>query len=291
VLTPRKRFGPAAAARPNNPTAPPEPLGIAAFGDSLMWGQGLKRNETFAELIASSLGKLHKKRASVVINRSRSGAQIMPRVRARDETDQREQFLDRYPALFSSKPQRARFQSGEDEGPATKLYGEIPASFPTIRWQIKAVDDALGKKIDVVLLSGGANDINFEDVISPMEFPGEFIEQFDGLIRAIAHDDVLDLIQRARSKCPKAIIMVFGYWAPISYSSHKSGISDFFKHELNSDFLWTLNRVSKNALKNVPRLILEARIRSVWAQGRAQHWIRQAVTHANQSAVLRAPLH
>ncbi|TBY81712.1 SGNH/GDSL hydrolase family protein [Rhizobium leguminosarum] len=287
MLNPRRPRGPSVGAPQGNPAAPPEPLRIAAFGDSLMWGQGLPRDRTFVRQIAAGLGKLHKRKAAIAVDRSRSGAQIMPR--ATNRTDQREQFLDRFPTLFTNRPQRARFRSGEDEGPATKLYGEIPAAFPTIRWQIRAVDDALGKKIDVVLLNGGANDIDFEDVISPREFPGEFIEQFDGLIRAISHDDVLDLIRRARSKCPRAIIMLFGYGAPISYGSRQSQIRKFFKYEYGNDFGWAINKLSQNAFKDIERLILEARIRSVWAQGRAQHWMRQAVSDANANAAIRGP--
>lgn len=261
--------------------APSDRFNIAAFGDSLMWGQGLKREETFVSLIARGLQKVTGKRVGVAVNRSRSGAQIMDRGR------EREAFLDTFPTLFTNRPQRERFRSGEDEGRASDLYGEIPATFPTIRWQIQAVEEVIGKAIDVVLLTGGANDIDFDEVINPQEFPGGFIEEYDGKIRTIAHDDVLDLIRKTRAKCPNAVILVFGYYTPISYSSHKSKIRAFFKHEADDSFGWFINRAFD--FIDVEKLILEAQVRSVWAQGRAQHWMRLAVADANAEAAVRGP--
>lgn len=271
----------------NDVVAPPDFFRIAAFGDSLMWGQGLNRNETFVALIAAALEKHHGKRVSVSVNRSRSGAQIMARADPDDRSDQREGFLDRFPALFPDATARAMFRSGEDEGRANDLYGEIPAAFPTIEWQVEAVDETLGARIDVVLLSGGANDIAFDAVINPQKAPGKFIQEWDEIIRRIAHDDVLTLIKKARAKCPNAVIMYFGYFAPISNGSHVSKIRAFFKHEADDDFGWALNRAFN--FVDVEGKIREARARSLWAQGRAQHWMRSAVTDANADAAVRGP--
>lgn len=174
------------AAPINDVVAPPDFFRIAAFGDSLMWGQGLKRNETFVALIEAALEEHHGKKASVPVNRSRSGAQIMARADPDDRSDQREGFLDRFPALFPDATARAMFRSGEDEGRANDLYGEIPAAFPTIEWQVSAVDELVGASIDVVLLSGGANDIAFDAAINPQKAPGKFIQEWDETIRSIA---------------------------------------------------------------------------------------------------------
>jgi lysophospholipase L1-like esterase len=269
----------------NNKAAPPEPLRVAAFGDSLMWGQGLNRHETFATLIARALATHHKQKVEISVNRSRSGAQIKARNDPETRRDQREEFLDRFPFLFPDGQTRDAFASGADERFANGLHGEIPATFPTIQWQVAAVDDALGRKIDVVLLSGGANDIRFDVVLNPQNASGKFIQEWDDTIRQIAHDDVLDLIRRVRTKCPNAVILVFGYYAPISHSSHVSKIRDFFKHEADDSFGWALNRFFK--FVDVDAKIREARVRSIWAQGRAQHWIRSAVTAANLDAAVR----
>jgi len=256
-----------------------------------MWGQGLADKDKFTALLARSLGAVHGMRGSVIVNRARSGAAIQ------DKGTEREDFLDTFPRLFKTRGQRARFRAGSDESPATDMFGEIPATFPTVRWQVDAVPQAVGKKIDVVLVSGGANDIGFDQVVSPREFPGAFIQEFDGKIRKICHDDVLELIRRIRAKCPNAVILQFGYFAPLSYSSNDKKIKDFFKHEYDNDVKWWINEQFDTAdlefvhedLVDVDRQILEAKVRSVWAQGRAQHWMRLAVTKANRNAAVRGP--
>ena len=260
--------------------APEDGVQIAAFGDSMMWGQGLRRNETFAALLLASMHDLHRKPVVMAVNRARSGAKIM--ARGRD----RENFLDTFPELFSNRPQRQRFRDGDD-GRAVELYGEVPSTFPTVRWQVDIVEPSLGEKVDIAFLSGGANDIEFDKVIDPQEFPGAFIEEFDGRISAIARDDLLDLIRRTRAKCPNAVILVFGYFAPVSEESNDHKIRAYFQHKFDSDLLWSVNQVLN--IKDVDRMILEAKVRSVWAQGRAQHWIRSAVGIANESTALRGP--
>jgi hypothetical protein len=152
---------------------------------------------------------------------------------------------------------------------------------------VDAVEPEAGKKVDVVLLSGGANDIGFDTVINPQEFPGAFIEEFDGKIRAIAHEAMLALIGRVRTKCPNAVIMVFGYYAPLSYRSSSERIRAFFKHENGDNFGWWVNGVFN--FVDVDRMVLESKVRAVWAQGRAQHWTRRSVAEANRNATLRGP--
>ncbi len=281
------RPNPGAVAGGGQTVARPEPLRIAAFGDSLMWGQGLRNSEKFKNLIARQLGRYHAKSPIIVVDRSRSGAQLLARPGADQTRDPREVFIDTYPGLFPDKTSRRRFRSGDDESPAEKIYGEVPSAFPTITWQVETVKSDLGKKIDVALLTGGANDIDFETVISPRDFPGEFIQRFEGEIASIAYATTLQSIARVRSKCPKAIIMLFGYFAPFSYSSNDSKIRKFFKHEKNDDFGWAFNRII--TIINVEAAIREGKIRSVWAASRAQHWMRAAVTEANRNDALRGP--
>jgi lysophospholipase L1-like esterase len=278
----RKRLPGNDATGPGNVgIAPPDVFQVAAFGDSVMWGQGLARDQTFAALIANELAADAKKNGVIAVNRSRSGAKIL------DRGNDRANFLDLFPTLFKSNGQRRRFLDGTDESPATNLYGEIPAAFPTVRWQVDVVDPDLGKRIDVVLLSGGGNDADFDLVLNPQQFPGAFIEEWDGKIRAIAHRDLLAQIQRTRLKCPNAVILVFGYYAPLSHASNNADIKAFFKHEADDDVGWWINE--RFGFIDIDRKILEAKVRSVWAQSRAAHWMRKAVTDANRDATVRGP--
>jgi lysophospholipase L1-like esterase len=56
--------------------APRDQFRVAAFGDSLMWGQGLRRADRFAWLITNDLAAAVKRNAVLVADASRSGAQI-----------------------------------------------------------------------------------------------------------------------------------------------------------------------------------------------------------------------
>jgi hypothetical protein len=262
--------------RPN-----PGDFRVAAFGDSIMWGQGIRRRQRFTELIANQLAADVGRKPVIARDRSRSGAQINA------SREQRGEFLVTFPELFTNRPQRQRFRDG-DEGRATRLDGEVPATFPTISWQVENLTDADGKTIDVALVTGGGNDIDFVSVVNPQKFPGAFIEEYDGAIRRIGHDEVLELLGRVRTKCPNAVILLIGYHKPLSYSSQANEIRAFFKKEGGyGDLAWWANDTFN--FVNVDRKVEEARIRSEWAVGRAQHWMRQAVADACRSRAMRGP--
>ncbi|PBB41815.1 hypothetical protein CK222_21930 [Mesorhizobium sp. WSM3866] len=82
-----------------------------------MWGQGLRNAEKFKNLIASALGRHHGKTASIVVDRSRSGAQLLARPSADQTKDPREAFIDAFAGLFADETSRRRFRSGDDESP------------------------------------------------------------------------------------------------------------------------------------------------------------------------------
>jgi hypothetical protein len=128
---------------------------------------------------------------------------------------------------------------------------------------LRRINDLRLKTIDLALVTGGANDLDYDTILNPREFPGAFLDEFDGRIQTIAHDDLLDLIRRVRMKCPSAVILVFGYPAPISYGSHKSKIRNFFKQEFDDPVRWWINRLVK--VVDIEEMIVEAKTRSIWA--------------------------
>jgi hypothetical protein len=272
-----------AAATPGNAgIALPNTTNVAAFGDSLMWGQGLNRQDRFTAQIARALPQiLGTQQAVVSADTSRSGAQI------RGRSDERTTFVDRFPALFPNQAAIEAFLQGRSEQPAVRLYGEVPAPFPTIRGQIDLMTDALGATIDVALVDGGVNDINVEDIVNPQVSPHEYIERWDGQIRPVGHDDVLELLGRVRRKCPNALVLYFGFFAPMSYRSDTDDIRDLFKYETDDSIGWILNEIF--GCEDVNAAILEAVTRAVWLQGRWQYWTRQAVVDANSDNTIRGP--
>jgi hypothetical protein len=246
-----------------------------------MWGQGLRRSRRFTELITALLPVvLGTQQAIVVHDASRSGAQIRAR------RSQRNDFVDTFPALFTSARQKALFLSGTDE-PASGLYGEHPAPFPTVNRQVAMLSDAAGRTIDVALVDGGVNDIDVEDIVNPAVSPGEFVERWDGDIRSVGHDDVLELLGRVRRKCPNAVILYFGFFAPLSYLSSTRALRDLFEYETDDAIGWFLNEIF--GCEDVNAAILAAQTRATWLQGRWQYWTRQAVVDANGNDAVRGP--
>ena len=198
------------------------------------------------------------------------------------------EFLDAYPGFFTTDAERRNFLNGVDESPATRLYGEIPSTFPTIRNQVSIVSSTVGKSIRVAFVDGGINDLGPEDVMDPRLEPGHFIEEWDGLIKDIAYERVFSLLRQVRSKCPKAVVMYFGFFAPLSRASNHSAIRELLKHEYDDDFKWWFNEHIYEAV-DVDQMIHEAKVRGGWLQGRWQYWTRRAVVDANRDDDVRGP--
>jgi hypothetical protein len=113
--------------------APAGSLQVAAFGDSLMWGQGNRRQDRFSALFTGRLRARVGQPGVLVWDSSRSGAKIgaLP--------GERESFVDAYPFLFPDAATRRAFLDDRDESRALGLYGEVPATFPTVLGLYKTV--------------------------------------------------------------------------------------------------------------------------------------------------------
>ncbi|KIA74375.1 hypothetical protein ANMWB30_09480 [Arthrobacter sp. MWB30] len=253
---------------------------MAAFGDSLMWGQGNNRNDRFSirftNLVSAQLGQP----AALVFDASRSGAKI------EELAGERDRFADLYPFLFPDANKRKAFLKGETDEPAHGLYGEVPSTFPTVLGQVKMLTATAGRDIDVALVTGGINDVDVVEVINPMVSSGRYMERYDGYIRRIVEDNVVKLLRSVRAKCPNAVILYFGFFPGFSYSSDVGKMRELFKHEFNDDFKWWLNRYIYEKV-DVNKMINEAQTRALWFNGRWQYWTRRAVNLMNSDVALR----
>jgi len=234
----------------------------------------------------------------LVYDKSRSGAKIIY-VRVRDHrtgeharpTDapkhrqDHEDFVDRYPTLFPDQKSIDAFLEG-DESAASNLYGEIPSTFPTILFQVDNLDDNVGEQIDVALATGGANDVDLEDIINPEDHRREFVEYYDPRIRDTAHDSVTKVIKAVRAKCPRATILYFGLYAPGSYASNRDAMAAFFRHETES-IEWYFNEFTR--FHSLPASITESLTRAWWFRGRFQYWSRQALVELARDDAVRGP--
>jgi hypothetical protein len=185
-------------AAPGHQGIAPGSTNYAAFGDSVMWGQGVARPQRFSLLTVHGIRALPNQPQGRMLDRSRSDANIKVR-----EGSDREDFADNYPIRLPTDTAVRAFLEG-DESAAKGLYGEVPCTFPTVRWQVRNLADSIGRDIKVALLSGGANDINFVAVLDPRENQDTFVDKFAGDIRVICYQDTLELLYKARQKMPNA---------------------------------------------------------------------------------------
>ena len=267
--------------------APTTSTNYAALGDSLMWGQGVARDRRFSLLTVQGIRALPNQPQGDFHDRSRSGANIKVR-----DGSTREDFADDNPSLLPTPADVDAFLVKGDESAARQLFGEVPCTFPTVSWQVESLSESFGRDIKVALLSGGANDINFEAILDPTENQDTFVDKFAGDIREICHQDTLDLLTLARHKMPNAVILLFGYYPPFSYQTSLADLKGYARHEEDSDVRWYLNAAADfiaKPFKDVDKLVAEARVRSVWSQGLATYWQRRAVTDANRDDAIRGP--
>jgi lysophospholipase L1-like esterase len=127
---------------------PGRPFNILAFGDSIMWGQGLREDQKFATLVKNWVTANMLGRAVTFESFAHSGARIMPH---------------------------------EMDG-AAPFAGEVPSKFPSVHKQLyRALDSLKTRKIlpseiDLVLLNGGINDIGITSILSPFASSGSITD-------------------------------------------------------------------------------------------------------------------
>jgi hypothetical protein len=216
----------------------------------------------------------------------------------------RAEFYDNYPAFFQTDEQALAFFDGSNEEVAVQLFGDIPCTFPTVTYQVKRVDDEVGRNIDLVFINGSANDVDFEQVLNPLSGPD--IEKIDVMLFQFTFLALKDLITEARNKFPNAIIFVTGYFSAFSQSSDRGQLEDFAKYiSGKSEAELIVNDVLTSWWAEIPifpplfifsklgelfhkthdvsEALSEAISRSEYAHSRALYWIRRAVTESYES--------
>jgi len=165
-------------------------MNIVVAGDSVMWGQGLRSNQKLHELagreIAAEIG-VPLSQVEIRLH-AHSGAVIAEPVSP--------------PPLDTS----------------TTSWQEVPHSTPTILAQVdRALPNAPqpDPAIDLVLLNGGINDINFRVIFDPTANDNELERR----IRKNCYTDMKRLLRKTRHNFPNAVIVVTGYYPILSEES------------------------------------------------------------------------
>ena len=147
----------------------------------------------------------------------------------------------------------------------------------------------------MVLIDGGINDIDFEEVLDP-EGPG--LSKIAKALREIFGDSLELLIRETRTAFPQATIIVVGYFSALSDRSNRGELETLFKHLANKpDWQVALNDFvqgvpylreltnSAGLTKDVDGLIEKAINRSVVAAAQAHFWTRRTINGLPSSVV------
>ena len=158
---------------------------MLVFGDSIAWGQGLEEANKFHSLIEAEVRRRHGEIGVYKDVRAHSGASLMP--------------------LRS------------DTAWQTRLPGEVPTFYPTVREQVLEFESVPGAKndVDLILLDGGINDVGVPTILWPATSSDAIVSK----VEQFCHTAMLALLIELGRAFPKARIVVTGYYQVISEQS------------------------------------------------------------------------
>lgn len=166
------------------------PESIAVLGDSVPWGQGLLSSQKVHTLVANALSYATPESAPPTTRLlAHSGAVI---------------------------------GVGAPQGP-TQCHGEVPTAFRTILQQVSDYPAAEAAGVDLLIVNGGINDVDFRFIVNPLTEPDDLEAT---TVRACG-DDMTVLLDAALAKFPRAKIVVLSYYPILSPLSHLPLVAPF----------------------------------------------------------------
>jgi hypothetical protein len=218
-----------------------------------MWGQGLKLEHQFARIAARRIADDLGEQLEILPGAgdepgrgyARSGAKISSDVTADQKpvllpvsghtyaalAGDRADFALTFREYFLTDQAMINFLTRNDDRPAASLFGEIPATFPTVNGQVRLlVEDGPTDDVRLVILDGGANDAYFEEVIDP---EGPSIDALNRQFFRVFQERLSDLLKSARIAFPNAVIIVTGYYSALSHLTHRGELrrfAEYYKH-------------------------------------------------------------
>lgn len=225
---------------------------VVVVGDSVMWGQGLNRYQKIHELASRGI--------AAEIGVSMSQLEIRFQAHSGAVIDEPE-----LPAPLDTR---------------VVSWQEVPHSTPTV---IEQVDQALPSApqpdptVDLVILNGGINDIDFRVILDPSASDHELERR----IRKNCYSDMLQLLKKSRNNFPNAVIVVIGYYPILSEASSLDVI------RLTVDLLrLTVGPIGPLISAAVaPRSVRRMR----YFHRRQLSWLRRAVTEMHAQRDTRGP--
>lgn len=176
------------------------PYCIVVLGDSIAWGQGLRDEEKFPELVRLWLGSQLAGRTVEKWSFAHSGAVLGP-------------------------------DPGDGAAP---LPGEVPARSPSVLAQLAAVPNELAtvrpSDVDLVLLDGGINDVGVHDILTIDPTIRDPVDWIRGLARHRCVDRMTqDVLPRVLAVFPNARVVVTGYYSIVSEQTRLGDLELFLQ--------------------------------------------------------------
>lgn len=169
------------------------PFRILAFGDSIMWGQGLAESSKFTSLTRDALQRALN--ADVQLRSFAHSGAVLRNTAAP------------MPAIGQQEP------TGFDQNRLV-TPGEIPNGFPTVLHQINVQAPASGinpREVDLLLIDGCINDVGVMTILNPTKKPDEV-----GAVARTKCAAMAEVLRRAHEIFPNAAIVVTGYYPIVS---------------------------------------------------------------------------
>jgi lysophospholipase L1-like esterase len=161
---------------------------MAVIGDSIAWGNGLRRLDTIPALVLDAIE--HEMDVHVILqNQAQFGATILP---------------------------------GPLDEPCTDgCWGEVPRTPMSVNTQLSILDRP--DLLDLVLLNGCINDVGLEMILDPFVDRDRLVERTE----RFCGGEMSDLLRRVYALAPRARIVALGLYPIISEQSDLFGVQQF----------------------------------------------------------------
>ena len=160
---------------------------LAALGDSIVWGNGLRDRQKFRNIVADTI-------------EHETGRKVVPQVLAVSGAE----IVGEQPFTIC------------DVG----CSGEAPTGVTPILVQAERVQQP--ELMDLILLDGCANDVGLAAILSPLTDPVELADA----TRGFCGEQMVNLLRKVRSAAPQAPIVVSGYYPFVSSNSLEGGAEE-----------------------------------------------------------------
>lgn len=169
---------------------------MVVIGDSIAWGAGLEQQEKYYYTLANWLQKKQKRPVEVTVL-AHTGATL---VRPKETEKASKVFID--PDLSSWDP--------------------------TLLEQANNISNP--EDVDLILLSGGINDINVKTILNPLTDPDQLSSLCNGI-----EEPLQNVLVKLLSKCTNSKIIVTSYYPIVSNATSESAFNVFVDELQNLD--------------------------------------------------------